>query len=181
MAMQLNRVPTDDLPASKSAATLAQAKRTGEERWVRLPALIGSNFESARRVSGSAPLKATPMAGRPSRSLDWAQESMYGTLVVTVWRDQIEVEPDGSLSYRIDSLQSPAGTVGTDAAQVQRLRALLTAHVGREVRALLLKRRRDGKDAQKVARQSPDLRNWMLESAGADRFVLRLSAGRKVA
>jgi hypothetical protein len=101
--------------------------------------------------------------------------------VVTVWHDQIEHEADGSLSYRIDSLQRLAEPKGAALARADRMRALLAAHVGRQVRVLLLKRGWDGNDSQKVERNAPDLRSWELEAVGEDRFVLRRAVLRKAA
>ena len=161
--------------------TVAQQKRVSGERWRALPPVIRSTFECARRVPVSQSLKAMGVEVTPSRSHDLAQESWNGTLVVRVWHDQIDVESDGSLSYRIDSLQPLAGSAGPAALRVERMRTMFTAHVGREVRVLLLKRGWDGHDMQKVEHQAPDLRNWVLESAGGDRFVLRRAVLRKAA
>lgn len=161
--------------------TVAQLKLASDERWKQLPPVIRSTFDCARKVSMSQSLKAMGVEATPSRSQEWAHETMQGTLVVTVWHDQIQHEADGSLSYRIDSLQRQAEPKGAAAARADRMRALLTAHVGRQVRVLLLKRGWDGNDSQKVERNAPDLRSWELESAGEDRFVLRRAVLRKAA
>lgn len=161
--------------------TVAQLKRVSGERWRALPPVIRSTFECARKVSMTQSLKAMGVETSASKLFDLARESWNGTLVVRVWHDQIDVEPDGSLSYRIDGLQLQAGFAGTAAARLERMRKLFTAHVDREVRVLLLKRGWDGYDTQKVERNAPDLRNWELESAGGDRFVLRRAVLKKAA
>ena len=65
------------------------------------------------------------------------------------------------------------------AGRAERMRALLAAHAGRPVQVLLLKRGWDGRDTQKVERNAPDLRRWVLEAVGEDRFVLRRTVLRK--
>jgi hypothetical protein len=164
-----------------ASPTPAALRRASEERWKALPSVIRSTFDCARRVPMSQSLKAMGVDVTPARSLEWAYETMRGTLVVSVWHDHIDVEADGSLAYRIDSVQSQPEGKGAQAARAERMRVLLAAHVGREVQVLLLKRGWASNDTQKAERNAPDLRKWVLESAGEDRFVLRRAVLRKAA
>jgi hypothetical protein len=179
MTTPVDPVPTGELPASKFEPSVAQLKRASGQRWNALPPVIRSTFDCTRKVSMSQSLRSMGVEVNSSRSLEWAHESMHGTLVVMVWHDHIEVEADGSLSYRIDSLQRQPGYQGMQAERAERMRALLAAHADRPVQVLLLKRGWDGRDTQKVERNAPDLRRWVLEAVGEDRFVLRRTVLRK--
>ena len=179
MTTPVDPVPTGELPVPESRPSAAQLKQTSGERWSALPPVIRSTFDCTRKVSMSDSLRSMGVEVSSSRSLDLAYESMQGTLVVMVWHDHIDVEADGSLSYRIDSLQRQSEGSGMQAGRAERLRTLFAAHAGRPVQVLLLKRSWDGRDTQKVERNAPDLRRWVLEAAGEDRFVLRRRVLRK--
>ena len=160
----------------------ARRKRVSDERWQALPEVIRATFECTRKTAMYESLRALGVDVQPWRALEWAYESSRGPLVVTVWHDQIEVAPDGSLAYRIAPLEWQAESrAGPQAERASRMRELLAKHAGQEVYALLLKRGWDSHGTQKSERSAPDIRMWSLEPDGSAGFVLRRAVTRRVA
>lgn len=158
-----------------------ERRRTCDARWSALPEVIRATFECAKKVPMYQSLRALGVDVQASRSVEWAYESARGLLVVTVWHDHIEREQDGSLVYRIDTLEWQAAGQGPQAERAIRMRELLARSAGQDVYVLLLKRGWDAQGTQKAERNAPDVRMWSLETAGDGRFALRRPVAKRAA
>jgi hypothetical protein len=149
------------------------------EKWQTLPALIRAAFDCAGHVSMHQSLQVLGVDADPSGRVEWAYASSRGPLVVPVWHDQIECEPDGRLAYWIDTYEWQLAPESRPTAHVTGLRSLLTRHLGTDVYVLLLKRGWDANDAQVAERTATDIVMWRLEAAGQDWFVIRRPTGSR--
>jgi hypothetical protein len=137
---------------------------------VDLPAVIQAIFDCTRNVTLHQSLESFGVSADPLSPVRPIYPTGQGTPVVTVWRDQIEAGPDGSLFCRLDPLvaDSPVNAL------------LLARHVGREVYVLLLKRDPTALDPRRAGRNAPDIVMWTLEATSDDGFVLRRPKAPKV-
>lgn len=128
-----------------------------------LPAVIRAIFDCTRNVTLHQSLESFGACADPLGPVRSIYPTGQGTPVVTVWRDRIEADADGSLFCRLDPPveDSPGNAL------------LLARHVGREVYVLLLKRDPNALDPRRAGRNAPDIVMWTLEATCDDGFVLR--------
>lgn len=128
-----------------------------------LSAVIRAIFDLTRNVTLHQSLESFGVSADPLGSVRPIYPTEQGTPVVTVWRDSIEADADGSLVCRLDPpvADSPETTL------------LFAKHVGREVYVLLLKRDPNALDPRRAGRNAPDIVMWTLDAARDGRFVLR--------
>jgi hypothetical protein len=130
---------------------------------VDLPAVIQAIFDCTRNVTLHQSLESFGVSVDPLGPVRPIYPTEQGTPIVTVWRDRIELDADGSLVCRLDPLV-------TDSLESA---LLLAKHVGREVYVLLLKNDRNVLDPRRAGRNAPDIVMWTLEATCDDGFVLR--------
>ena len=181
MTSKISRTAGRALPATVSGPSAEALRRACGERWNALPAVIRATFDCSRKVSVSQSLKALGVEATPSRAIERAYETAAGTLVMTVWHDQIQRGADGTLTYAINAAEWQAEARGLQVGRATLMRELLVKHAGQEAHVLLLKRGWDANDTQRAERNAPDIRMWALEAAGDGRFVLRRPMLRKAA
>lgn len=130
---------------------------------VDLPAVIQAIFDCTRNVALHQSLESFGASADPLGPVRPIYPTEQGTPVVTVWRDRIEADADGSFVCRLDSpvVDSPEAAL------------LLARHIGREVYVLLLKRDPNALDPRRAGRNAPDIVMWTLEAARDGRFMLR--------
>jgi len=128
-----------------------------------LPAVIRAIFDCTRNVTLHQSLESFGVSADPLGPVRPIYPTEHGTPVVTVWRDRIEADVDGSLVCRLD----PSVTDSPETA------LLLAKHVGREVYVLLLKRDPNALDPRRAGRNAPDIVRWTLEATRDGSFVLR--------
>ena len=128
-----------------------------------LPAVIRAIFDCTRNVTLHQSLESFGVSTDALGPVRLIYPTEQGTLVVTVWRDRIEADADGSLVCRLD----PPVADSPDTA------LLLAKHIGREVYVLVLKRDPNALDPRRAGRNAPDIVMWTLEADLDGRFVLR--------
>ena len=128
-----------------------------------LPAVIQAIFDCTRNVTLHQSLESFGVSADPLGPVRSIYPTAQGTPVVTVWRDRIEADADGSLVCR---LEPPV-------ADSPETAPLFARHVGREVYVLLLKRDPNALDPRRAGRNAPDIVMWTLEVTCDDAFVLR--------
>jgi hypothetical protein len=139
-----------------------------------LPTVIRSLFDCSSTASFEEVLRALGVGGSDVReSPRRCYLTEVGTLVVPVWHDEIEQDPDGSWLHWIDGycwrLDAAASRGGGGAA----VATTLQRHVGRDVHVVHL-RREFAEDGQVITRSvALDLVMWRLEAAGQQWFVAR--------
>ena len=181
MTSKTSRTAGRAVPANVSGPSAEALRRVCGERWNALPAVIRATFDCSRKVSVSQSLKTLGVEATPSRAIERAYETATGTLVMTVWHDQIQRGADGTLTYAINAADWQAEARGLQVERATLMRELLVKHAGKEAHVLLLKRGWDANDTQRAERNAPDIRMWTLEAAGDGRFVLRRPMLRKAA
>ena len=128
-----------------------------------LPAVIQAIFDCTRNVTLHQSLESFGVSTDPLGPVRSIYPTGQGTPVVTVWRDRIEADADGSLVCRLDP----------PVAESAETALLFARHVGREVYVLLLKRDPNALDPRRAGRNAPDIVMWTLEATCDDGFVLR--------
>ena len=128
-----------------------------------LPAVIRAIFDCTRNVTLHQSLESFGVSTDALGPVRLIYPTEQGTLVVTVWRDRIEADADGSLVCRLDP----------PVADSPETALLLARHVGREVYVLLLKCDSNALDPRRAGRNAPDIVMWTLEATRDDGFVLR--------
>jgi hypothetical protein len=128
-----------------------------------LTAVIHAIFDCTRNVTLHQSLESFGVNADPLGPVRPIYPTGQGTPVMTVWRDHIEGDADGSLVCRLDP----------QVADSPETAPLLARHVGREVYVLLLKRDRYARDPRGAGRNAPDIVMWTLEATCDDGFVLR--------
>jgi len=128
-----------------------------------LPAVIRAIFDCTRNVTLHQSLESFGVSADPLGPVRPIYPTEQGTPVVTVWRDRIEVDADGSLVCRLDP----------PVADSPETALLFAKHVGREVYVLLLKRDPNALDPRRAGRNAPDIVMWTLEATRDDSLVLR--------
>lgn len=130
---------------------------------VDLPAVIQAIFDCTRNVTLHQSLESFGVSADPLAAVRPIYPSEQGAPVVTIWRDRIESDADGSLVCRL----------GPHVVDSPETALLLARHVGREVYVLLLKRDSKALDPRRAGRNAPDIVMWTLEANCNDGFVLR--------
>jgi hypothetical protein len=181
MTSKTSRAAGQAMPAAVTGVSAEAQRRACSERWNALPGVIRATFDCARKVSVSQSLKALGVEATPSRAIERAYETASGTLVMTVWHDQIQRGADGTLTYAINAADWQAEARGLQVGRATLMRELLVKHAGQEAHVLLLKRGWDANDTQRAERNAPDIRMWTLQAAGDGRYVLRRPMLRKAA
>ena len=128
-----------------------------------LSAVIRAIFDCTRNVTLHQSLESLGVSADPLGPVRSIYLTEQGTPVVTVWRDRIEGDADGSLVCRLD----PSFADSPESAR------LLAKHVGREVYVLLLKRDPNALDPRRAGRNAPDIVMWTLEETRDGRLTLR--------
>jgi hypothetical protein len=128
-----------------------------------LPAVIRAIFDCTRNVTLHQALESFGVSADPLSPVRPIYPTGQGTPVVTVWRERIEADVDGSLICRLDPTVADSPETAL----------LLARHVGREVYVLLLKRDPNALDPRRTGRNAPDIVMWTLEATCDDGFVLR--------
>lgn len=128
-----------------------------------LPAVIRAIFDCTRNVTLHQALESFGVSADPLSPVRPIYPTGQGTPVVTVWRERIEADVDGSLICRLDPTVADSPETAL----------LLARHVGREVYVLLLKRDPNALDPRRAGRNAPDIVMWTLEATCDDGFVLR--------
>ena len=135
-----------------------------------LTVVIQAIFDCTRNVTLHQSLESFGVSADPLGPVRPIYPTGQGAPVVTVWRDRIEADADGSLICRLD----PHVADSPEAA------LLLARHVGREVYVLLLKREPNSLDPRRAGRNAPDIVMWILEATCDGCFVLRRPKASKV-
>jgi hypothetical protein len=154
--------PTETRTSSSPARVVADGRQFDPGR-LDLPAVIRAIFDCTRNVTLHQSLESFGVSADPLGPVRPMYPTEQGTPVVTVWRDRIEADVDGSLVCRLDPhiADSPETAL------------LLAKHVGREVYVLLLKRDPNALDPRRAGRNAPDIVMWILEAARDGGLVLR--------
>jgi len=155
-----------NLTATRTISSPARGTTGGPEfdpSRLDLPAVIRAIFDCTRNVTLHQSLESFGVIADPLGPVRPVYPTEQGTPVVTIWRDRIEADCDGSLVCRLD----PPVTDSPETAP------LLAKHVQREVYVLLLKRDPNALDPRRAGRNAPDIVMWTLEAARDGRFVLR--------
>lgn len=157
----------DDL----SNRTAEERKAIAKERWETLPSVIKDIFANAPRLAMYEVLRKLGVDAQPARAVEWAYPAADGSLVVTIWHDNIEIEPDKSLRYVIPPAKWRGS--GAQGGRADRLGELLGAVDGKTVKVMLLRHEWDKNGTQFAKTVAADLKRWRVERAGDDLFVLR--------
>lgn len=153
-----------------------ERKEIARSRWESLPDVLKDVFRNAPKLSMYEVLRKLGVDAQPTRAVEWAYPVKDGSVVVTVWHDQIRSESDGSLYYYIPT--SKWRRSGVRQQRADQMCALLAANSGKAVRVMLLKHEWDKKDTQFAAVVASDLRSWKLEQLAEAEFVLRRAVRR---
>ena len=163
---------TDDTTPDRAEETLA-SRDASEECWTSLPPVLRTLFECSRGLSAHDALRALGVADPSEIVIERVYELDRGSLIVTVWHDQIERDADGTIVCWIDSFGWRPEGEGAPGDRNADTRRLLSKHAGRDVYALLMKRSWNDVGAPFVECTAPDIVMWTLAAAGQEWFVLR--------
>ncbi len=154
--------PTETRTSSSPARVVADGRQFDPGR-LDLPAVIRAIFDCTRNVTLHQSLESFGVSADPLGPVRPMYPTEQGTPVVTVWRDRIEADVDGSLVCRLN----------LPFADLPETALLLAKHVGREVYVLLLKRDPNALDPRRAGRNAPDIVMWTLEETRDGGLVLR--------
>lgn len=155
-----------------SAKSVNERKEIGRARWESLPTVLKDVFGNAPKLAMYEVLRKLGVNAEPTRAVEWAYPGKDGSVVVSVWHDQIREDPGGGLYYYIPTSKwRREGPLQQQRAD--QMRALLEANSGKAVKAMLLKHEWDKNDTQFAKVVAADIRSWTLEQLSEGEFVLR--------
>lgn len=111
-----------------SEMTAVRRKAVARYCWERLPSVIRDIFANAPKRAMYEVLKSLGVEAAPARSVEWAYTATDGSLVVTIWHDQIQSTTDGTIGYYIPV--SKWRRSGIQEQRADQFRALLLRHSG---------------------------------------------------
>jgi hypothetical protein len=148
----------------------SERKIIARERWERMPNVIRDIFANAPKLAMYEALRKLGVDASAKRSVEWAYKSQNGALVVTVWHDHIQTSPDGKVVYYIP-IERWRGT-GSQVAKSEQLNIDLNLHIGKSVKALLLRHEWNSQDTQYAKAVAIDLQSWFVEKLADGEFLL---------
>jgi hypothetical protein len=148
----------------------SERKTIARARWESIPTVIRDIFANAPKLAMYEALRKLGVDAAAKRSVEWAYKSRDGALVVTVWHDHIQLSPEGKVVYYIP-IQRWRG-VGAQVAKAEQLGIDLDAHVGKTVKALLLRHEWNSQDTQFAKSVAIDLQSWRVEKLTDGEFLL---------
>jgi hypothetical protein len=147
-----------------------ERKTLARDRWANIPTVIRDIFANAPKLAMYEALRKLGVDASAKRSVEWAYKSKDGELVVTVWHDHIQMSPEGKVVYYIP-IERWRGT-GAQVAKAEQLGIDLDAHVGKTVKALLLRHEWNSQDTQFAKEVAIDLQSWRVEKLSDTEFLL---------
>jgi hypothetical protein len=147
-----------------------ERKAIAKDRWESMPTVIREIFANAPKLAMYEALRKLGVDVSAKRSVEWAYKAHDGALVVTVWHDHIQMSPEGKVVYYIP-IDRWRG-IGSQVAKAEQLGADLDAHVGKTVKALLLRHEWNAQDTQFAKAVAIDLQSWRVEKLSEREFLL---------
>jgi hypothetical protein len=154
-----------------SEKSVSERNEIARARWESLPTVLKDVFRNAPKLSMYEVLRKLGVNAQPTRAVEWAYPDKDGSVVVSVWHDQIRADSDGGLFYYIPT--SKWRRSGVQQQRADQMRTLLENNSGKAVKAMLLRHEWDKGDTQFAKVVAADIRSWTLEQLSEGEFVLR--------